>query len=115
MCRQRSLLSPRSESLRISRRALPREGGEAEPLFAAEGVKRREIRETAYFVDAAADEILPRLYDCHGKPRWYLRRAGHKRVPLPGLPWSPEFMASDEAAMAGSKIWPGRRARTSFT
>jgi hypothetical protein len=62
MCRQRSLLSPRSESLRISRRALPREGGEAEPLFAAEGVKRREIRETAYFVDAAADEILPRLY-----------------------------------------------------
>jgi hypothetical protein len=22
--------------------------------------------------------------DCRGKPRWYLRRAGHKRVPLPG-------------------------------
>jgi hypothetical protein len=26
------------------------------------GLKRREIRETAYFVDAAAAEILPRLY-----------------------------------------------------
>jgi hypothetical protein len=38
MCRHRSPLSPRSESLRISRRALPREAGEAEPLFAAEGV-----------------------------------------------------------------------------
>jgi hypothetical protein len=38
MCRHRSPLSPHSESLRISRRALPREAGEAEPLFAAEGV-----------------------------------------------------------------------------
>jgi integrase len=38
--------------------------------------------------------------DRHGKPRWYLRRRGFKRAPLPGLPWSPEFMAY-EAAMAG--------------
>jgi integrase/recombinase XerD len=39
--------------------------------------------------------------DRHGKPRFYLRRPGLKRVPLPGLPWSPEFMAAYEAAMAG--------------
>lgn len=39
--------------------------------------------------------------DRHGKPRWYLRRRGFKRVPLPGLLWSPEFMAAYTAAMAG--------------
>jgi integrase len=36
-----------------------------------------------------------------GKPRHYFRRAGRKEVPLPGLPWSPEFMAACEHAMAG--------------
>jgi integrase len=46
--------------------------------------------------------------DCRGRPRWYLRRAGHKRVPLPGLPWSPEFMAAYEAALAGQKVEPGK-------
>lgn len=39
--------------------------------------------------------------DRHGKPRWYVRRRGFKSIPLPGLPWSPEFMAAYEAAMAG--------------
>lgn len=39
--------------------------------------------------------------DRHGKPRWYYRRAGFKRIPLPGLPWSPEFMAAYENAAAG--------------
>ncbi len=39
--------------------------------------------------------------DRHGKPRWYYRRAGHKRAPLPGLPWSPEFMRAYEAALSG--------------
>jgi integrase len=39
--------------------------------------------------------------DRHGKPRWYLRRRGFKSVPLPGLPWSPDFMAAYEAALAG--------------
>ena len=46
--------------------------------------------------------------DCRGRPRRYLRRVGYKRVPLPGLPWSPEFMAAYEAAMAGEKIEPGK-------
>src|SRR5262245_32702720 len=39
--------------------------------------------------------------DRHGKARWYFRRADFKRVPLPGLPWSPEFMAAYERALAG--------------
>jgi integrase len=40
--------------------------------------------------------------DRHGKPRFYFRRAGCKKVPLPGLPWSPEFMAAYEAANEGA-------------
>jgi hypothetical protein len=41
--------------------------------------------------------------DRHGKVRFYLRRPGHKKVPLPGLPWSPQFMAAREAALAGDE------------
>jgi integrase len=37
--------------------------------------------------------------DRHGKPRWYFRRAGFKQVPLPGLPWSPEFMDAYQTAL----------------
>ena len=40
--------------------------------------------------------------DRHGKPRFYFRRAGHKKLPLPGLPWSPEFMAAYEEAIEGA-------------
>jgi integrase len=47
--------------------------------------------------------------DRHGKPRWYYRRAGFKRVALPGLPWSPEFMAAYESAMAGQSLEIGAR------
>jgi integrase len=39
--------------------------------------------------------------DQHGRPRFYLRRRGFKKVPLPGLPWSPEFMTAYETALAG--------------
>ncbi len=39
--------------------------------------------------------------DRHGKPRFYFRRPGFKSAPLPGLPWSPEFMAAYETALAG--------------
>jgi integrase len=39
--------------------------------------------------------------DRHGKPRFYFRRAGFKGVALPGLPWSPEFMAAYEEAFTG--------------
>ena len=34
-----------------------------------------------------------------GRPRFYLRRRGYKQVKLPGLPYSPEFMAVYEAAL----------------
>src|SRR5690242_9753181 len=39
--------------------------------------------------------------DRHGKARYYFRRAGSRRVALPGLPYSPEFMAAHSEAMAG--------------
>lgn len=39
--------------------------------------------------------------DHNGHARYYFRRTGFKRVPLSGLPWSPEFMAAYSAAMAG--------------
>ena len=42
--------------------------------------------------------------DRHGRARFYLRRPGFKSIPLPGLPWSPEFMASYEAALADQPI-----------
>jgi integrase len=39
--------------------------------------------------------------DRNGTPRFYFRKAGSKRTPLPGLPWSPVFMAAYEAAQEG--------------
>jgi integrase len=46
-------------------------------------------------------KFVQAFLDQHGKPRFYFRRPGFPRVPLPGLPWSPEFMAAYEAALAG--------------
>jgi integrase len=40
--------------------------------------------------------------DRHGKPRFYFRRNGFKQEPLPGLPWSPEFMEKYETVLAGA-------------
>jgi site-specific recombinase XerD len=37
--------------------------------------------------------------DRHGHARHYVRRAGQKSVTLPGIPWTPEFMAAYEAAL----------------
>jgi integrase len=39
--------------------------------------------------------------DGGAKARHYFRRRGHKRVPLPGLPGSTEFMAAYQTALAG--------------
>ena len=51
---------------------------------------------------------LPRyvhgFIDRHGKPRFYFRRPGFKRVRLPGLPHSTEFMDAYAAAMAGQPL-----------
>jgi hypothetical protein len=41
--------------------------------------------------------------DRHGKPRFYFRRSGFKSVPLPGLPWSPDFMAAYKIAKAAGE------------
>ncbi len=41
--------------------------------------------------------------DRHGQWRFYYRRAGFARVALPGLPWSPEFMAAYDKAANGEK------------
>jgi integrase len=48
--------------------------------------------------------------DRHGKARFYLRRKGCPQIPLPGLPWSPEFMTAYEAAMSDApKIVTGNK------
>ena len=50
---------------------------------------------------------LPRyvhaFIDRHGRSRFYLRRKGHSKVALPGLPWSTAFMAAYQQAMAIAK------------
>ena len=40
----------------------------------------------------------------HGKRRHYFRRRGYPRVPLPGEPWSAEFMAVYAAALEGTPL-----------
>ena len=45
--------------------------------------------------------------DRNGKARFYFRRPGFKTVPLPGLPWSPEFMAVYETTLAGQPLQIG--------
>ena len=47
--------------------------------------------------------------DRHGKARWYFRRRGFEKVPLPGLPWSPTFMAAYEGALAGQPLVIGSK------
>lgn len=49
------------------------------------------------------------MIDRHGRPRWYFRRPGYPRRALPGLPWSPQFMAEYAAAMEGDKIEVGKK------
>ncbi len=60
-----------------------------------------------------AEMKLPRFVhgyiDRHGRPRFYFRRRGFKKLPLPGLPWSPEFMAKYEGALAGQPIEIGAK------
>ena len=51
-----------------------------------------------------APKYVHGFIDRHGKARFYFRRRGFKKVRLPGLPWSPEFMAAYEAALAGQPM-----------
>jgi site-specific recombinase XerD len=44
--------------------------------------------------------------DQHGAAKFYFRRVGRPKVRLPGLPWSPEFMAAYERAKSGEWAMP---------
>jgi integrase len=44
--------------------------------------------------------------DQHGTAKFYFRRSGRPKVRLPGLPWSPEFMAAYEHAKSGQWTKP---------
>jgi integrase len=46
--------------------------------------------------------------DHTGKPRFYLRRKGHRHVALPGLPWSPQFMEVYQHALSGPPVITNR-------
>jgi integrase len=50
--------------------------------------------------------------DVRGKVRRYFRRPGQKRIPLPGLPGSDEFMSAYRAALAGVETHQIGAART---
>jgi integrase len=45
----------------------------------------------------------------YGQAQYRLRLPGQKSIALPGLPWSPEFMAAHAAAMAGQTV-PAKQA-----
>lgn len=45
---------------------------------------------------------IHRYKDRHGRVRFYLRRPGAQKIPLPGAPGTPEFMAAYHVAVASS-------------
>ncbi len=49
-----------------------------------------------------APKYVHQYIDRNGHPRFYLRRKGQPKIPLPGLPWSPKFMAAYEAAISNN-------------
>jgi integrase len=51
-------------------------------------------------------QFVHSFIDRHGKPRHYFRRPGFKRIPLPGLPGSTEFMAVYKQALSGETTSP---------
>jgi integrase len=46
--------------------------------------------------------------DREGRAHHYFRRRGYPRVRLPGLPWSPSFMAAYESALGGPRTAIGK-------
>jgi integrase len=49
-------------------------------------------------------KYVEQFTDRHGRRRFYFRRAGHKRTPLPGFPGSTEFMEAYQAALDGVSL-----------
>jgi hypothetical protein len=49
-------------------------------------------------------EYVHEYRDRHGKMRRYVRRPGSRRVALPGLPGSPEFMQAYQDAISGPLV-----------
>jgi integrase len=47
--------------------------------------------------------------DREGRPHCYFRRSGYPRVPLKGLPWSPQFLADYEAALQTPQLQIGAK------
>jgi hypothetical protein len=52
-------------------------------------------------------KFVQAFIDRNGKSRFYFRRPGFRRVPLPGLPWSPQFMGVYQAALSGQPLQIG--------
>jgi hypothetical protein len=48
-------------------------------------------------------KFVQAFIDRNGKARFYFRRPGFKSVPLPGLPWSPQFLEVYEAVLSGQR------------
>jgi hypothetical protein len=53
-----------------------------------------------YTVTRLKLDFIHEFVDRHGKVRRYFRRRGQKRIPLPGMPGSEEFMSAYAAALA---------------
>jgi integrase len=49
--------------------------------------------------------------DCGGRVRYYFHREGGRNIPLPGLPWSPTFMAAYEAALNDGHVAASRNSK----
>src|SRR5262249_3594739 len=56
-------------------------------------------------------KYIDRFTDRHGRERFYFRRDRGQRIPLPGRPGSPEFMAAYECAAVGEMPEKGPKKR----
>ena len=57
-------------------------------------------------------QFVHEYVDRHGHPRRYFRRKGYKKIPLPGVPGSEEYMAAYARALAGAQPAPVGMKRT---
>jgi hypothetical protein len=54
---------------------------------------------------------IQQFADRYGKTRYYFRKAGHPRVPLPGAPGSREFMEAYQNSLDNTTIPKNPRAK----